>query len=117
MNARIETKNAWGLLVGASLDLPADLRGVAPSGLPYSPWQLIEHTSEHTFDTTRPTPTPQPEMPGKFSGEPASSDNPWMDALVLGRHLITKSMLPDAEQEPAGGWPEIKEKKKDWPGL
>lgn len=28
-NARIETRNAWGLLVGASLDLPADLRVAA----------------------------------------------------------------------------------------
>ncbi|HEV8130089.1 MAG TPA: hypothetical protein VGQ81_02475 [Acidobacteriota bacterium] len=23
--------------------IPADLRGIAPQGLPYSPWQLIEH--------------------------------------------------------------------------
>jgi hypothetical protein len=27
----------------AVADLPAALRGVAPPGLPYSPWQLVEH--------------------------------------------------------------------------
>ena len=27
----------------AVADLPPDLRGRAPSGLPYSPWQLVEH--------------------------------------------------------------------------
>ncbi len=27
----------------AVADLPANLRGSAPAGLPYSPWQLIEH--------------------------------------------------------------------------
>ncbi len=27
----------------AVADLPPQLRGVAPTGLPYSPWQLIEH--------------------------------------------------------------------------
>jgi hypothetical protein len=27
----------------AVADLPANLRGVAPPGLPYSPWQLVEH--------------------------------------------------------------------------
>jgi hypothetical protein len=27
----------------AAADLPAKLRGTAPAGLPYSPWQLIEH--------------------------------------------------------------------------
>src|SRR5262245_11458009 len=27
----------------AAADLPADLRGKAPAGLPYSPWQLLEH--------------------------------------------------------------------------
>ena len=27
----------------AVADLPAELRGRAPAGLPYSPWQLVEH--------------------------------------------------------------------------
>jgi uncharacterized damage-inducible protein DinB len=27
----------------AVADLPADLRGRTPAGLPYSPWQLVEH--------------------------------------------------------------------------
>jgi DinB family protein len=27
----------------AVADLPAGLRGTAPAGLPYSPWQLLEH--------------------------------------------------------------------------
>jgi DinB family protein len=27
----------------AVTDLPARLRGTAPAGLPYSPWQLVEH--------------------------------------------------------------------------
>jgi hypothetical protein len=27
----------------AVADLPPDKRGVAPAGLPYSPWQLVEH--------------------------------------------------------------------------
>ena len=27
----------------AVADIPADLRGKQPSGLPYSPWQLVEH--------------------------------------------------------------------------
>jgi DinB family protein len=27
----------------AVADLPAKLRGIAPAGLPYSPWQLMEH--------------------------------------------------------------------------
>jgi uncharacterized damage-inducible protein DinB len=30
-------------LEDATADLPANLRGRAPNGLPYSPWQLLEH--------------------------------------------------------------------------
>ena len=31
-------------------DVPADKRGVAPSGLPHSPWQLLEHIRRTQWD-------------------------------------------------------------------
>ncbi len=34
----------------AVADLPAALRGVAPAGLPYSPWQLLEHLRRTQHD-------------------------------------------------------------------
>jgi hypothetical protein len=34
----------------AVADLPPKLRGTAPSGLPYSPWQLVEHLRITQYD-------------------------------------------------------------------
>lgn len=34
----------------AVADIPADLRGKQPSGLPYSPWQLVEHLRRTQHD-------------------------------------------------------------------
>jgi uncharacterized damage-inducible protein DinB len=34
----------------AVADLPAALRGVQPAGLPYSPWQLVEHLRITQYD-------------------------------------------------------------------
>ena len=39
----LEWGEAHGTIEDAAADLPAPLRGRAPAGLPYSPWQLLEH--------------------------------------------------------------------------
>jgi len=39
----LEWQDAHASFDTAVADLPADLRGKQPVGLPYSPWQLVEH--------------------------------------------------------------------------
>jgi len=39
----LASRNAHASFEAAVKDVPARLRGVTPRGLPYSPWQLLEH--------------------------------------------------------------------------
>jgi hypothetical protein len=39
----LNARNAHGTLEEAASTIPPKLRGVQPAGLPYSPWQLLEH--------------------------------------------------------------------------
>ena len=41
--ALLEWQDAHADFDAAVKNLPADLRGRTPQGLPYSPWQLVEH--------------------------------------------------------------------------
>ena len=41
--AILDWRDAHTDFEGAIADLPRELRGKAPAGLPYSPWQLLEH--------------------------------------------------------------------------
>lgn len=54
----------------------------------------------------------------RLEGKPRASLEDLLSATadIKGKKDLGE-VLPDAAQEPAGGWPEIKEKKKDWPGL
>jgi osmotically-inducible protein OsmY len=48
-------------------DLPADLRGVQPAGLPYSPWQILEHMRLTQLDILA------------FCRDPDYREPPWPD--------------------------------------
>ena len=58
--------------------IPADRRGRKPEGMPYSPWQLLEHlriTQRDILDFCRPTGYVELEWPGEYwpeSVEPPS---------------------------------------------
>ncbi len=51
----------------AVADIPPDLRGVAPAGLPYSPWQLLEHLRRTQRDIL------------EFCIDPAYEERRWPD--------------------------------------
>jgi hypothetical protein len=79
---------AWGeahlSLEDAVGDLPADLRGRTPEGLPYSPWQLLEHIRITQHDIV------------DFCRNPAYEEMTWPD-----------DYWPEAAKPPsAGAWDE-----------
>lgn len=51
----------------AVADLPADCRGTRPAGLPYSPWELVEHMRLAQWDIV------------EFSRGPGHDSPPWPD--------------------------------------
>lgn len=65
----------------AVADLEPGLRGSAPAGLPYSPWQLVEHirlTQEDILDFCRNPEYREREWPGAYW--PAAAAPPSVDA-------------------------------------
>ena len=70
----------------AVADLPAELRGRMPAGLPYSPWQLVEHlriTQHDLLDFCRNPDYHELAWPDEYwpkSAAPAS-DTAWDESL------------------------------------
>ena len=65
----------------ATEDLPADLRGRAPHGLPYSPWQLVEHirrTQADILEFCRKGPYKEKDWPADYW--PSATAPPTADA-------------------------------------
>ncbi len=63
----------------AVADLPAKLRGKAPKGLPYSPWQLLEHlrrTQHDILDFCRNPKYEQPDWPADYWPPTAAPPSP-----------------------------------------
>jgi len=55
--------------VDATAGVPPDLQGRRPEGLPYAPWELVEHLrlAQHDIlDYCRPGPYEQPEWPAGY---------------------------------------------------
>jgi uncharacterized damage-inducible protein DinB len=78
---------AWGeahaTFEVAVADLPADLRGRTPAGLPYSPWQLVEHlriTQHDILDFCRNPGYTQLRWPEDYW--PKESDQPTAEAVA-----------------------------------
>jgi hypothetical protein len=80
----------WGeahlSLEDAVADLPAPLRGQAPAGLPYSPWQLLEHiriTQHDILDFCRNPKYREMKWPDDYwPRSPAPpSDSAWDDSV------------------------------------
>jgi hypothetical protein len=66
---------------GAIADLPTDLRGAKPTGLPHTPWRLVEHMRIAQWDILRFSVDPHhvsPEFPRGYW--PEGDDPPDPDA-------------------------------------
>jgi hypothetical protein len=66
--------------------LPAKLRGVRPTSLPYSPWQLVEHlrrTQHDILDFCRNPAYRQPAWPDDYwpDGEAPASPAAWTESV------------------------------------
>ncbi|MFZ0313643.1 MAG: DinB family protein [Candidatus Korobacteraceae bacterium] len=73
-------------LTAAVSDLPAELRGVVPEGLPYSAWQLLEHMRLALWDIlefSRDAKHKSPEWPeGYWPKKPAPPNEAAWEASV-----------------------------------
>ena len=88
----------------AVADLPADLRGRTPAGLPYSPWQLVEHlriTQHDILDFCRNPSYHELDWPDEYW--PASGATPsakaWDESLR--RYREDRSALQALARDPA----------------
>jgi uncharacterized damage-inducible protein DinB len=68
-------------------DLPAELRGRQPAGLPYSPWQIVEHvriTQDDILDFCRNAHYEEKEWPKEYwpSSPTPGSDVEWETSLT-----------------------------------
>jgi len=71
----------------AVADLPPGLRGMTPPGLPYSPWQLIEHmriTQEDILDFCRNVNYQERKWPDAYWPKAAAppDDNTWEQSIA-----------------------------------
>jgi hypothetical protein len=84
--------------------LPAELRGRAPTGLPYSPWQLLEHLRIAQWDILEFSRNPQhvsPEWPSGYWPAAAMppSDAAWRRSVAdFRRDLAEMEELVTSEQ-------------------
>ena len=80
----------------AVADLPASLRGVAPTGLPYSPWQLVEHlrlTQADILEFCRNVHYVEQKWPDDYwPKSPAPPDDTSWDASIAAFHSDQKAL-------------------------
>jgi hypothetical protein len=77
----------------ATRGIPADLRGRAPRGLPYSPWQLLEHVRIAQWDIvefSRDREHVSPAWPTGYWPETSAppSEAAWRKTLAVYRHEL-----------------------------
>jgi hypothetical protein len=85
--------NGGGAHVGfdaATRGIPGELRGRAPRGLPYSPWQIVEHlrlAQSDILEFSRDRQHVSPEWPGGYWPPAASppSEGAWRRSLAAFR--------------------------------
>jgi hypothetical protein len=87
----------------AVADLPADLRGSRPSGLPYSPWQLVEHlrlTQRDILEFCRNPKYEEPKWPDDYWPKSAAppSASAWEESLQ--RFRDDRTALQDLAADP-----------------
>src|SRR5512133_1522960 len=88
----------------ATRGVPADMRGRAPRGLPYSPWQLIEHmrlTQWDILEFSRDRRHVSPEWPAGYWPETSSplSEAAWRKSLAAHRRDL--QAMVDLVRDPA----------------
>jgi len=88
----------------AVADIPADLRGRQPAGLPYSPWQLLEHlrlTQHDILDFCRNADYRELEWPAAYWPASASPSSPakWDESVEQFRR--DRKALEDLAMDPA----------------
>jgi len=86
----LDWRDAHGDFNAAVEDLPEPLRGQAPEGLPYSPWQLVEHlriTQHDILDFCRNPNYVEMEWPGEYWPESAvpPTSHAWDESLAAFR--------------------------------
>lgn len=77
----LDWQDAHSNFDSAIKDLPPELRGKQPQGLPYSPWQLVEHlrfTQRDILDFCRDSSYVEPKWPDEYW--PASAVPPTPEA-------------------------------------
>src|SRR5690606_41243111 len=86
--------------------IPAEVRGVQPAGLPYSPWQIVEHlrlTQRDILDFCRDPDYVEPRWPDDYwpsTAEPPSEEA-WRESVAGFR------ADPEALQRLAAGEPDL----------
>jgi uncharacterized damage-inducible protein DinB len=110
----LDWEEAHPSLEKAAKDLPPDLQGQAPAGLPYSPWQLLEHirlTQHDILDFCRNPGYEEPHWPDdywpKAATPPAAtawrqSLAGWRDDLKGLQRLATDSSIDLLDRIPHG---------------
>jgi len=69
LRALLEWRDAHVDFAAAVADIPPPLRGAAPAGIPYSPWQLLEHlrlTQHDILDFCRNPAYAEPRWPDDY---------------------------------------------------
>lgn len=85
-------------------DIPTDLQGVQPAGLPYSPWQLLEHirlAQRDILDFCRDAAYESPKWPDNYwpkSNNPPSPDA-WEESITAYR--ADRSTLVEFVEDPS----------------
>ncbi len=100
----LEWGEAHATFEAAVADLPADLRGRTPAGLPYSPWQLVEHlriTQHDILDFCRNPSYQELDWPDEYwptSAAPPSA-KAWDESLR--RYREDRAALQALARDPA----------------
>jgi hypothetical protein len=100
----LEWGEAHATFDAAVAELPPDLRGRVPPGLPYSPWQLVEHlriTQHDILEFCRNAEYHELEWPDQYwppSVSPPSADA-WDDSLR--RYREDRAALQSLARDPA----------------
>ena len=88
----------------AVADLPARLRGTAPAGLPYSPWQLVEHlriTQHDILDFCRNPRYQEMSWPNDYWPPAASPPSPAAWDASIEQFRADRSALEALARDPA----------------
>ena len=111
---QLDWKDAHAAFDKAVAGLPAELRGRAPAGLPYSPWQLLEHirlTQRDILEFCRNPNYKEPRWPDDYWPKSAAPPSPsaWDESVAAYRNdctalqaLVTDPKIDLLGRVPAG---------------